>query len=461
MGERKRALAAEALGRWTEPDEVRARGRELRATTGPEAHREAVLAADRPSVVDYVTATNEGRLPHLVPLRVQRMLVSPFAFFRGSAGLMAGDLAAGPRSGPTAQLCGDAHAANFGLYGTPEGKIVMDVNDFDETLPGPWEWDLKRLATSLVLAGREGGVSEKGCRSAAEDAARAYRGAVRHLAALPFLESWSALGDESVLSRAKADDLGEEFAKAAAKARRNTSARVAAKWTTRADGHWRFVTDPPVLDRVAEDTAQAVVDALPSYVDTLRESRYNLIMRYGVSDVAFRVVGTGSVGLRSYLVLMHGNADEALVLQVKEARPSALAPFLGLPPAKHEGKRIVHGARLVQAETDILLGWTTVQGRPFIVRQFRNRKGEIDPTLLKRGELEDYGRFAGALLARAHSRSLDPRLLDGYFTGAGEEFDEAFAGHAVDYADRTRADHAEFVRAVQSGVFPSLGVEHG
>ncbi|ATE53218.1 MULTISPECIES: DUF2252 domain-containing protein [Actinosynnema] len=461
MGERKRALAAKALGRWTEPDEVRARGRELRATTGPEAHREFVTAPDRPSVVEYVTATNEGRLPHLVPLRLQRMLASPFAFFRGSAGLMAGDLAAGPRSGPTAQLCGDAHAANFGLYGTPEGKIVMDVNDFDETLPGPWEWDLKRLAASLVLAGREGGVSEKGCRGAAEDAVRAYRGAVRHLAALPFLESWSALGDESVLSRAKADDLGEEFAKAAAKARRNTSAKVAAKWTTREDGHWRFATDPPVLDRVTEDTARAVVDALPSYVDTLRESRYNLIMRYGVSDVAFRVVGTGSVGLRSYLVLMHGNGDEALVLQVKEARPSALAPFLGLPPARHEGKRIVHGARLVQAETDILLGWTTVQGRPFIVRQFRNRKGEIDPTLLGRAELEDYGRFAGALLARAHSRSLDPRLLDGYFTGAGQEFDEAFAGYAVDCADRTRADHAEFVRAVHSGVFPALGVEHG
>lgn len=198
MGERKRAEAAAALGQWVEPEDVLARGRELRAAVGHEAHREMPLAPDRPAVVEFMAASNEGRLPELVPLRVGRMLASPFAFFRGSAGLMAGDLAVGAGSGLDAQLCGDAHAANFGLYGTPEGQIVMDINDFDETLPGPWEWDLKRLATSLVLAGREGGVSEKGCRDAASDAVRAYRGAARHLAEIPFLESWSALGDESV-----------------------------------------------------------------------------------------------------------------------------------------------------------------------------------------------------------------------------------------------------------------------
>ncbi|MBW4717454.1 DUF2252 domain-containing protein [Saccharothrix obliqua] len=450
MGEHRRAEAARALGRWTEPEEVLARGRALRATTPHEAHRAVALAPDRPSVVEYVEATNEGRLPHLAPLRVGRMLASPFAFFRGGAGLMAGDLAAGARSGLDAQLCGDAHAANFGLYGTPEGQIVMDVNDFDETLPGPWEWDLKRLATSLVLAGREGGVSENGCRDAAGDAVRAYRAAARHLAEIPFLESWSALGDESVLSRARAGDLLDEFDKAAAKARRNTSARLAAKWTRKEDGHWRFIADPPVLTRIPDEEARSVVAALPSYVDTLRESRHELIMRYGVSDVAFRVVGTGSVGLRNYLVLLHGNGDEALVLQVKEARRSALAPFLAVPGAAHEGKRVVHGARLVQAETDILLGWTTVAGRHFIVRQFRNRKGGIDPTALKRSDLDDYGRLAGALLARAHSRTLDPRLLAGY-CARGERLDEAFTRYAVDYADRTAADHEELTAAVRSG----------
>ncbi|MFD0202197.1 MULTISPECIES: DUF2252 domain-containing protein [Saccharothrix] len=454
MGERKRAQAAVALGQWVEPDEVLARGRELRVAVSHEAHRKMPLAPDRPSVAEFLDASNSGRLPHLVPLRIGRMLVSPFAFFRGSAGLMAGDLAVGARSGLDAQLCGDAHAANFGLYGTPEGRIVMDINDFDETLPGPWEWDLKRLATSLVLAGREGGVSEKGCRDAASDAVRAYRGAARHLAEIPFMESWNALGDESALSKTKADDLMDAFTKASSKARKNTSARVAAKWTRREGEHIRFVEDPPVLSRISPEAARSVVDALPSYVDTLRESRYNLIMRYSVSDVAFRVVGTGSVGWRNYLVLLHGNGAEALVLQAKEARPSALAPFLGAPAVKHEGKRIVHGARLVQAETDILLGWTTIDGRDYIVRQFRNRKGEIDATTLKRDDLDDYGRLAGALLARAHSRSVDPRLLAGYCAD-GEELDSAIARYALDYADRTCADHEALVAAVRSGRLPA------
>ncbi|SDC77915.1 Uncharacterized conserved protein, DUF2252 family [Actinokineospora iranica] len=426
-----------------------AQGRALRERADHKAHRDVTLAADRPEVADYVTATNAGRLPDLAPLRVGRMLASPFAFFRGSAGLMAGDLAAGPRSGLDAQLCGDAHAANFGLYGTPEGQIIMDINDFDETVPGPWEWDLKRLATSIVLAGREGGVSEKSCREAAEDVVRSYRKTLDHLAALPFLESWTALGDESVLAKVAADALIDDFAKAAKKARKNTSARVVAKWAQRGpDEQTRFVTDPPVLTRVTERVADAVVAALPAYVDTLRESRRNLIMRYAVSDVAFRVVGTGSVGLRNYLVLLCGNADDVLVLQVKEAQPSALAVHLGVPAAKHEGKRVVHGARLVQAESDMLLGWTTVEGRHYIVRQFRNRKGEIDPTTLERDHLDDYGRFAGALLARAHTRSVDPRLLSGY---CGEPLDSAIGEHAMDYADQTEADHAALTAAVRAG----------
>ncbi|GAA2990098.1 DUF2252 domain-containing protein [Actinokineospora diospyrosa] len=449
MGERARAQTAAALGRWVEPGEVFAQGRALRAVAGLRDHKAVSLAPDRPPIVDFLDASNAGRVEELVPLRVGRMLASPFAFFRGSAGLMAADLVGTPRTGLEAQLCGDAHAANFGLYGTPDGQIVMDINDFDETVPGPWEWDLKRLATSIVLAGREGGFSEKSCREAAEDVVRSYRKALDHLAEQPFLDSWSALGDESVLAKVDAQALLDDFARAAKKARKNTSAKVAAKWTQRgADQRWRFVTEPPVLTPVSDRVADAVVAALPGYVETLRESRRNLIMRYGVSDVAFRVVGTGSVGLRNYLVLLHGNGDEALVLQVKEAQSSALAHHLGHAPAKHEGKRIVHGARLVQAETDILLGWTTVAGRHYIVRQFRNRKGEIDPTTLERDHLDDYGRFAGALLARAHTRSVDPRLLAGY---CGEELDEAFGKYAVSYADQTEADHADLATAVKTG----------
>ncbi|WP_090104398.1 DUF2252 domain-containing protein [Lentzea jiangxiensis] len=460
MGERVRAEAAAALGRWVEPEEVYAEGRALWSSVDFKAHRPMSLAGSRPSVLEYVRASNEGRLEHLVPLRVGRMLANPFAFFRGAAGLQAGDLAAGCTTGLHAQLCGDAHAANFGLYGTPEGQIVVDINDFDETLPGPWEWDLKRLVASLVLAGRVGGVSDKGCRDAAGDAVSAYREVIKRLADMPFMDSWSALGDQSTLSKVKADDLMNDFAKAAEKSRRNTSARFAAKWTAHDGEKWRFVTNPPTFTDVSPATADAVIGALPSYVDSLRESRRKLIMRYGVSDVAFRVVGTGSVGLRNYLVLLHGNGSEALVLQAKEARPSALEPFLDVEHPKHDGKRIVHGARLVQAETDILLGWTTIEGRPFIVRQFRNRKGGIDPTALKRDDLDDYGRFAGALLARAHTRSLDPRLLAGYFqNGGGEDLDDAFARYAFDYADRTEADHEELTRLVRNGKLPAH-VEH-
>jgi uncharacterized protein (DUF2252 family) len=436
--------------------DVYARGKVLKTVVPPNAHDHPAAGVGRPEVVDFIEASNKGRLPDLLGLRIDRMIASPFAFFRGAAGLMAADLADSPVSGLTAQLCGDAHAANFGLYGTPEGEIVMDINDFDETLPGPWEWDLKRLAASLVLAGREGGVPEAGCIEAAEDAARSYRRTIRNLAEIPFLRSWHALGDKSALERAKADELLDDFDRAAQKARRNTSEKVAAKWTEHLDDHEtgvrkrRFVADPPILTRVDSSVAESVIDGLELYVGSLRESRRNLIMRYAVSDVAFRIVGTGSVGLRSYVALLLGNGDEALVLQLKQAQPSALSPYLRTETPKHEGKRIVHGARLVQAESDVLLGWTTIDGLPFIVRQFRNLKGDIDPTALGADHLDDYGRLAGALLARAHTRSLDPRLLAGYFEG-DEELDEVIGRYAVRYADRTEADHAALVEAVKSG----------
>jgi uncharacterized protein (DUF2252 family) len=434
------------------PAELYEQGKRLREKTPATAHDHEVAVKDRPAPRQYFEATNAGRLPELVELRRERMLTSPFTFFRGAAGLMGADLAGTPSSGVTAQLCGDAHAANFGLYGTPEGKIVMDINDFDETVPGPWEWDLKRLAASLVLAGREGGIGEAGCREAAEDAVKSYRRTIRALAELPFLRSWNALPDSSVLSKARADELIDDFADAAEKARKNDSAKVAAKWTERVDDHvtglarHRFVEDPPVLTHVGETTAEAVAAGLTSYVDTLRESRRTLIARYRIADVAFRVVGTGSVGLRSYVVLLHGNDDEDLVLQVKQAQQPALAPYLDLPVAGHEGRRIVDGARLVQAETDILLGWTTIDGVPFIVRQFRNLKGDINPADLEKDHLDDYGRLAGALLARAHTRSLHPKLLSGYFAD-DSELDEAMGAYAVRYADRTEADHAAFSRS--------------
>ncbi|MGN2639624.1 DUF2252 domain-containing protein [Nocardia takedensis] len=441
-------------------DEVRARGRALRERVPVGVRDRAAAGPGRPEVLDFLAAAHANRLGHLVPLRVGRMMSGPFTFYRGAAGLMAADLAHGPVSGLDAQICGDAHAANFGLYGTQSGGIVMDINDFDETIVGPWEWDVERLAASLVLAGRESGVGEDACAAAARDAARSYRLATEQLAEMPFLRSWSALPDESILGAAQAEDLLDDFKKAAKKARKNTSDKVVAKWTEHIDDHvtgvrrHRFVSDPPVLTAVEESVAAAVIDGLENYTDTLRESRRNLIARFAVSDIAFRIVGTGSVGLHSYVALLHGNDGESLVLQLKQSIPSALAPYLPPRPARHEGERIVRGARLVQAETDILLGWTSVRlgerELPFIVRQFRNLKGAIDPAALEAGDLDDYGRLAGALLARAHARSLDPRLTAAYLDDA-EEFDDAVAAFAVRYADRTEADHAELVAAVKAG----------
>ncbi|MGQ4619451.1 DUF2252 family protein [Nocardia sp. R7R-8] len=443
-------------------EEVRARGRALRERVPVIARDREAIGVRRPGVLDFVAASNAGRLPHLIPLRIGRMITSPFTFYRGAAGLMAADLAGGPDSGLTAQLCGDAHPANFGLYGTARGEIIMDINDFDESVPGPWEWDLERLSAGLVLAGREAGADEDECRTAARDAARSYRLAVAELAAMPFMASWCALPDESVLARAKADDLLDDFKKAAKKARKNTSAKVVAKWTEHLEDHQtgirkhRFVSDPPILTAVDERVAKAVIGGLERYADTLPESRRHLLARFAVSDIAFRIVGTGSVGLHSYLVLLHGNDGEALVLHVKQAAGAALAPFLPTPAVRHEGERIVQGARLVQAESDILLGWTSLDPAadgtelPFIVRQFRNMKGSIDPAELPADDLDDYGRLAGALLARAHSRSLDPRLLAGYLDG-DERFEDAVAAFAVRYADRTEADHAELAEAVRAG----------
>lgn len=455
------------LRSYTPAEDVLARGRAVRDRVPPTARNRAVRTGGRPSVVEFVEASNAARIEELIPLRIGRMIASPFAFYRGSAGLMATDLAGGPDTGFTAQLCGDAHAGNFGLYGTSRGEIVMDINDFDDTAPGPWEWDLERLAASLVLAGRVGGAGEAECRTAAADAARSYRRVAAVLAARPFLTTWSALADESVLDRVEAEDLLDNFKKAAKRARKNNSDKVVRKWThiddheTGIDSH-RFIADPPLLTTVTQKVEDAAIEALERYGTSLRESRQELLARFAVADIAFRIVGTGSVGLHSYVALLHGNSGEVLVLQLKQAAPSALAPVLGLAAPKHEGKRIVQGARQVQTETDILLGWTTMsvptadgtRELPFIVRQFRNLKGGIAPEELEPHDLDDYGRLAGALLARAHARSLDPRLISGYL-GEDEDFDTAIAAFAMRYADRAEADHAELVAAVRAGKLPA------
>ncbi|MBW5482886.1 DUF2252 domain-containing protein [Streptomyces bambusae] len=435
---------------------AKAEGKALRRRVPRLSHGLLEPSPDRPDVVRAVEESNAGRVRSLTPIRVGRMAANPFAFLRGSAGLMAHDLAATPVTGVGAQICGDAHAANFGLYGDARGRLVIDLNDFDETVFGPWEWDVKRLAASLVLAGRVAGADEDTCRAAAQDAVGAYRHTVRLLAKLPALDAWNAIADEELVSHVDARDLMGTLERVAKKARNNTSARFAAKSTEPAeDGGLRFVDALPVLRRVGDEEAAAVAASLGPYLSTLQGHRLPLLARYTVHDVAFRVVGTGSVGTRSYVVLLLDHRGEPLVLQVKEARPSVLLPHLPAagftaPVEEHEGRRVVAGQQRMQVVSDILLGWTTVEGLPYQVRQFRNRKGSVDPAALSADQIDDYGRMTGALLARAHAHSADPRVLAGY-CGRNTELDEAVASFAVAYADRTEADHAELVAAIRSG----------
>lgn len=460
------AQAARGAGFATWPVEgsPKEEGKALRASVPRSAHAAFDLDGSRPDAVTTVEESGRGRIPGLTPIRVGRMAATPFAFLRGSAGLMAYDLARTPMTRIGAQICGDAHAANFGLYGDARGGLVIDLNDFDETVHGPWEWDLKRLAASLVLAGREAGADEDTCRTAAHGAVGSYRRTMRLLAKLPVLDAWNAIADEELVSHADARDLLGTLERVSEKARGNTSGRFAARSTEAAeDGGRRFVDASPVLRRIPDAEAAAVAASLEAYLDTLSEDRLPLLARHTVHDVAFRVVGTGSVGTRSYVVLLLDHRGEPLVLQVKEARPSALVPHLltagfDAPSVAHEGRRVVLGQKRMQVVSDILLGWTTVDGLPFQVRQFRNRKGSVDPAALAADQIDDYGRMTGALLARAHAHSADPRLVAGY-CGKNDELDEAIATFAVAYADRTEADHAELVGAVRAGrIAAEMGV---
>ncbi|MBK0375847.1 DUF2252 domain-containing protein [Streptomyces sp. RB110-1] len=444
------------FARWGAGPSPKASGKALRERVPRSSHASLTLPPGRPDAVRAVEESNRGRVPGLTPIRVGRMAATPFAFLRGAAGLMAHDLTGTPVTGVGAQLCGDAHAANFGLYGDARGSLIIDLNDFDETVFGPWEWDLKRLATSLVLAGRAAGADEDTCRRGAYDAVGAYRRTMRLLARLPALDAWNAIADEELVSYTDARDLAGTLERVSEKARNNTSARFAARSTEECpDGSRRFVDARPVLRRVPDAEAAAVAAGLGGYLSTVSEDRVPLLARYAIQDVAFRVVGTGSVGTRSYVVLLLDHRGEPLVLQVKEARPSVLAPHLpavgfDAPEAAHEGRRVVLGQKRMQVVSDILLGWADVDGRQYQVRQFRNRKGSVDPAALPADQVDDYGRMTGALLARAHAHSVDPRLLAGY-CGKNDELDEAVAAFAVTYADRTEADHAELVRAVKAG----------
>jgi uncharacterized protein (DUF2252 family) len=428
------------------------------------------LGADRDPIA-VLEAQNAGRVPELVPIRYGRMLASPFAFFRGAASVMAHDLSSPPSPGLRAQLSGDAHLLNFGGYASPERALVFDLNDFDETLPGPFEWDVKRLAASVEIAGRERGLGRSVRFSAVVGVVRAYREAMREFARMGDLDVWYARLDaravEEILRAEHDRKLQREFARGAAKARLNDSKRAFSKLAHEVDGEPRIVSDPPLIVPLAElgqDDAEAcVLSMFRRYRRSLQPDRRVLLDRFRYLDLAHKVVGIGSVGSRCWMMLLLGrDARDPLFLQIKEAEPSVLEPLLGSSGLVSPGRRIIEGQRLMQASSDIFVGWLHVEsdldGRPrdYYVRQLRDWKFSLDPDRISPRGLARYAAACGWTLARAHARSGD-RIAIAAYLGAGERFDRAVAEYAVAYADLNEQDHRALVQAVGDGRLIALG----
>jgi uncharacterized protein (DUF2252 family) len=432
-------------------------GERLRRSSPFEGHACWTPAPDRPDPIALIEATNAGRLPDLIPLRWARMAASPFAFLRGAATVMAWDLAHSPSTGLDVVIDGDAHIGNFGLFGTPQCTVVIDLNDFDEVTVGPWEWDLKRLTASVNVAARLNDMDRAERRAAVIATVKGYRWNLRRLETMPVLDLWAQHtltnrldGKDADLKKKTAAVLREAEDKA-----RETNNASMLKNTAERDknGCWRFKSLPPILTPVDDALREQIIDGLDAYLPTLPAERQYMLRRYHVVDVARRVSGVGSVGTRAYLVLLFGNGEhDPLFLQVKEATVAAHAPRL--PPApmddRHEGSRVVLGQRLLQAAGDPLLGWTEIDGRPFYVRQMKNLKGSIDVEGLGVDSFNFFAWAYGSLLARAHARSGDAAVISGY-CGKSGPFDDAMADWAEAYGAQTRQDHAALLAAIKSG----------
>lgn len=434
-----------APDRWAPRAEREAWGKSRREALPRAAQAEWKPASDRPDPLDVLRASHAGRLRDLVPIKWGRMAASPFGFFRGAVPVMALDLGPGPHAGLHVQLCGDAHVRNLGAYASPDGRLVFDLNDFDQAWIGPFEWDLKRLAASVVLAGREAGEREARCRDAAETTARAWRETLVRFAGTSVLELYR----RPVLRHMNRGPVPATLARAA----RETPARAVAKLTHEIrPGARRFRKAPPLLVPAPPATAKRVLRALRAYAETVSDNRRLVLDAFRPVDVAFKVVGTGSVGLRDWIVLCEGpGGDDPLALQVKQAEASAWAPWhraTGIPG--HEGCRVARAQHRIQTVVDPFIGWTTLEGRPYLVRRFSDHKASVDTTTLRGASLLEYALVCGELLAKAHARTGDPAALAGY-AGTTDRLDRALASFAVAYADQTEKDHARLVAAIKSG----------
>jgi uncharacterized protein (DUF2252 family) len=434
------------------------RGRAARQVVPRGSHAEWEPAPDRPNPVDLLEAQARDRIQELMPIRYARMMASPFAFMRGSAIVMAQDLASTPKSGIQSQLCGDAHLSNFGLYASPERALLFDLNDFDETLPGPWEWDVKRLAASFVVAGRDNGFDAADCREAAQTSAASYRQRMAEFSEMGELEVWYLrVGEEEafgLLSAARTKKTAKKVNRTVRKAHGHDSLQALSKLTKIVDGRRTIIDDPPLLVRIPEgDEIRVQVNAiLESYKRTLQDDRRHLLDRYHFVDTARKVVGVGSVGTRAYVVLLEGrDKNDPLFLQVKEAGPSVLESHVPSSTHEHHGHRVVAGQRLMQAASDIFLGWFRgPAGRDFYWRQLKDMKGSANVEGMSPDELVIYAGLCGWALARAHARSGD-RVQIAAYLGKSERFDTAIAAFAEAYADQTERDHAALLAAEKSG----------
>ena len=430
------------------------RGRAARKRVSRSAHAFWIPSVDRPDPVAVLERQGRDRLSELLPIRYGRMAASPFAFLRGAAAVMAADLAAQSHSGLTVQLCGDAHLLNFGLYASPERALLFDLNDFDETFPGPFEWDVKRLAASVAVAARENGHSDLKAHRAALEATAAYRTAIRRLARHGELDVWyERLDADSLLPLVRSARHRRRVESSLTRARRRTSLQALGKLTEVVDGRRRIIQDPPLLEPAGASDTATVRKIFSDYRSTLSEERRLLLDRYRFVDAARKVVGVGSVGTRCFIVLLAGrDQDDPLFLQIKEARKSVLEEHLPHGPYVHPGHRVVAGQRLLQAASDIFLGWMTgPQGRAYYWRQLRDMKGSADVAGMSPADLLSYARLCGTALARAHARSGDRIAIAGYLGGT-DTFERAVADFALSYADQTTADHAALGAAVAAGV---------
>lgn len=456
-----------------------ARGRAARAEFPRAGHAEFTRVPGRPDPIALLQRQAAARVPELLPIRYGRMAVSAFTYFRGAALPMASDLADTPRTGLVAQTCGDAHMANFGLFASPERRLVFDINDFDETLPGPWEWDVKRLAASLEIAGRDNGYAERTRREIVVSSVAAYRMAMRAFADRPTLEVWYAVAEMDELQKRLASKLGGGRRKALARniAKAHTKDNLGAldRFAGVHEGRPRIVADPPLITPVRDlvgdeayhtEVEQGLRDVLSSYRSSLGPERRALLDQYRLVDIARKVVGVGSVGTRAYMMLLLGDdLRDPLFLQAKEAGPSVLEEFVGECRYDNSGERVVVGQRLMQTVSDIFLGWVRVQGfdgrtRDFYLRQLRDWKGSAEiGTMVPKG-MRIYGELCGWTLARAHARSGD-RIAIAAYLGDGPAFDRAVGAFAAAYADQNESDHQALLSAIAAGRITAESVDPG